>query len=134
MNLHPNRPRAKKAILADILAIDNPIAGTLTTTIRTLKNGTSSPHYHLQLWKNGKNHTTYVPTDKVEQVKQGIEQHKKLRALAEELEQAGVQAVLLGKPEAASGDDDVKKKSAFSKSSKPNRKKPPKSPSQPSPK
>ena len=131
MNLQPNRPRAKKAILAEILAIENPIAGTLTTTFRTLKNGAKAPHYHLQLWKNGKNQTTYVPRDKVEQVKQGIEQHKKLRELAAELEEDGVQAVLLGKTSAPGGDG-VKKKNASGTSSKPTRKKPPKPPSRPS--
>jgi hypothetical protein len=49
-----------------------------------------------------------VPIDKVEAVKHGIEQHKKLNALTEELAQAGLAIALHGDKEPA----DAKKKPA----------------------
>ena len=131
MNLPPNSPRAKMAIIADILAIDNPIAGTLTTTFRTLKDGSKQPHYHLQKSRKGKNITTYIPPEKVERVKQGIEQYKKLKALNDELEQAGLNNVLNSPGE--TGSEDVKKKQKSSTSPKNTRNTSPASRSRPSP-
>jgi hypothetical protein len=106
MNLPPTSPRSAAAILADILAIENPIRGSLTITHRPSKNGTTKTHYHLQKSVNGKNVTTYIPPEKAEEVQKGIEQHKKLRALMDELDASGLQTALHGQTNA----DDVKKK------------------------
>jgi uncharacterized surface protein with fasciclin (FAS1) repeats len=126
MNLSTTRPRATQAIFADILAIENPIRGSLTKVMRPLKNGTAYPHYHLQKWEKGKNVTQHIPIEKVEEVQKGIEQHKKLRELFEELENAGLFCTLNGMP------GDVKKNSKSSNSAKSSPSKSPKSSSRPS--
>ena len=115
MTLHTTRPAA--AIIADILTIKNPVKGTLTKTMRTLKNGSQYPHYHLQRSVKGKNITTYVPADKAENVMEGIRQQQRLTLLMEELAQAGLNAALADK--ADSGLE--KKRTSSSKTSSPTR-------------
>ena len=92
MNFPPTRHAA--AIFADINKIKNPIKGTLTKSVRTLKNGSERPHYHLQRSVKGKNVTTYVPPGKTARVSEGIGQQKKLDALVEELARHGLNSVL----------------------------------------
>jgi hypothetical protein len=96
MNLTPTSFRNRTAILADILAIENTVEGTLTVKKHICKDGTTSLYHQLQLWENGKNKTVCVPADKVEAVKQGIERQKQLDALVHELKSAGTHAVLAG--------------------------------------
>ena len=97
--------RDTSAILADIGAIRNPVAGTLTVVNRPLKGGGSYPHCHLQHWRGGRNVTTYVPPDRVEGVRAGIEARRRMESLMAELAAAGAAAALAGEAE-----DAVKKK------------------------
>jgi len=96
MNTSSGKHRDTSVILADIGAIRNPVAGTLTVVNRPLKNGGSYPHCHLQQWRGGKNVTTYVPPDRVERVKAGIEEHRRMESLVAELAAAGTAAALAG--------------------------------------
>ena len=95
MNSPHSTPRCRQEILADINAIKNVVEGTLTLTHqKTANNGQQRPHYHLQKWKNGRNNTVYVPIDKVQDVKKGIENRKQLEALMQELLATDTLAVL----------------------------------------
>jgi len=96
MNSPTTRSRAATAIIAEIIAIQNPVAGTLSKLKRTLKNGGEATYHILQRWENGKNVSAHVPEDKVEHVAQGIERHRRLKELFRELAEAGTLAVLAG--------------------------------------
>ena len=84
MSKHPTPPRDKKAIQADILSIQKPIAGTLSTLRRTLKNGQQKTYHILQRSHQGKHASSYVPHGQLEAVKKGIENRKRLELLMEE--------------------------------------------------
>ena len=119
MNSRTHLSRSRGQILADIHAIGNIVEGTLTLTHQKPdKNGIKRPHYHLQKWKNGKNNTVYVPLDKVEAVKKGIENRKRLQALMDELFAAETLAALDPEPPRAH-DPAVEAKKKRRKSSSP---------------
>ena len=90
MNAQPTRPRPKTAILAEINAIPHTVAGTLTEKRHLNKDGSVSVYHQLQRWTNGKNTTTYVPKNKLERVRQGIENARQRNTLLEELDEAGL--------------------------------------------
>ena len=97
--------RTTAAITADILAIQNPVAGTLTEIQRPSKGGKTRPHFHLQRWVDGKNQTSYVPAEKAAAVREGIARFKRLGELMNELAAAGATDILCGAAE-----DPAKKK------------------------
>jgi hypothetical protein len=96
--------RDRSAILADINAIENAIAGTLTEKRRELKGGGTAIYHQLQRWEGGRNVTVHVPSDKVGAVRAGIAGRARLDALLHELAAADTGAALAG------GDADKKKR------------------------
>jgi hypothetical protein len=130
MNASTTSPRAPAAILADIGAIHNPVKGTLSKVAKTLKNGESSTYYVFQYWENKRHVSVYLDEKKAVNVQEGIDRHKKLKRLFDELAQNGRTAVLTG----AAEDPAEKKKRTSSKTSTPRRRQAPASPSRPSPK
>jgi len=105
MNSSHTGPRATPAILAEISAIQNPVAGTLSQVARTLKNGETATYHILQYWEGRRHVSVYVPPDKLAEIRQGVERNSRLKALFNELAQNGRDAVLSG-----NADDPVKKK------------------------
>jgi hypothetical protein len=120
------RHRDRAAILADINAAGNTVAGTLTEKRRELKGGGTAVYHQLQRWEGGRNVTVHVPEGRVEAVRAGIEGRRRLDALLAELAAAGTAAALSG-----GADDPVKKKrrrpSGVSRGGSPGRR-PPRSP------
>ena len=96
--------RDRSAILADISAIENAIAGTLTEKRRELKGGGTAVYHQLQRWEGGRNVTVHVPAGKVGSVRAGIAGRARLDALLHELAAADTEAALDG------GDPDKKKR------------------------
>jgi hypothetical protein len=43
-----------------------------------------APFYKLQCWRNGKNHTRYVPQEEVPDLQEALAGHQRFQALAEE--------------------------------------------------
>ena len=94
--------RSREAILADISVIKYTVEGKLTEMRRVLKGGEKAVYYHIQCWDNGRNKTIYVPTNKIEEVRLGIENRKRLEALLHELAEADTLSILSGRQEDAS--------------------------------
>jgi hypothetical protein len=94
MNLHPTRPRPNTAILKEINAIPYAVPGTLTTKRYTKNDGSISVYHQLQQTVDGKNVTQYVPRDKFERVRQGVENFQRREKLLDELDKAGLHAAL----------------------------------------
>jgi hypothetical protein len=103
MTTEKTKHRDCSAILAEISAIGNIVAGTLC---EFRKGGSDTPHYHLQQWKDGKNVSTHVPRGSVASVREGIENRRRMEALTAELAAAGTAAALAGD----AGDGDKKKR------------------------
>jgi hypothetical protein len=103
MTTEKTTSRDRSAILAEINAIGNIVAGTLC---EFRKGGSDTPLYHIQQWKGGKNVSTHVPRGSVAAVREGIENRKRLEALVAELAAAGTVAALAGD----AGDGDKKKR------------------------
>jgi hypothetical protein len=99
------RHRDRAAILADINAVENAVAGTLTEKRRGLKGGGTAVYHQLQRWEGGRNVTVHVPASRVEAVRAGIEGRRRLDALLAELAAADTAAALSG-----GAGDPVKKK------------------------
>jgi len=104
--------RDRSAILAEIGAVENAIAGTLTEKCRELKGGGTAVYHQLQRWKDGRNVTVHVPADRVEAVRAGIAGRARLESLLQELADADTEAALAG------GDPDKKKRRRPSGSSR----------------
>jgi len=94
MNSTTTRPLAQTAILAENNNIILPVRGTLSSSKRKLKNGGETDYHVLQYWKDRKHVSIYVPPDKVEAVRRGIELRQKLEANALEKAEAGLHATL----------------------------------------
>jgi hypothetical protein len=100
--------RDRSAILADINKIGKTIAGTITVKTRKLANGKTAVYHQIQRWdkQNKRNMTFHVPAGKVEEIKTGVEKHKKMEALLTELAAADIRAAL----GAEASEDSLKKK------------------------
>ena len=125
MNSTTTRPTAKTANIAENNNITLPVRGTLSSSKRKLKNGGETDYHVLQYWKDRKHVSIYVPPDKVEAVRRGIELRQKLEAIALEKAEAGLHATLNPKPM----DKLEKKKTSSASSAKNARAKSPKKPS-----
>jgi len=105
MTTQKTKHRDRSEILGDMSAIENVVIGTLTEKRYKSAVGEETVYYQLQQWKEGRNETVYVPRDKVEFIKSGIEGHKRLEVLFHELAESDT-AVALHTP----AEDIVKKK------------------------
>jgi hypothetical protein len=105
MKTHHPAHRDASAILADINAIRNPVAGTLSEVSKTLKNGEETSFHILQYWDARRHVSIYIPPGKVAAVRAGVEGHGRLKALLRELSGASTHSILCGE-----ADDPLKKK------------------------
>jgi hypothetical protein len=101
MTKNTEKIRDASAIVAEMLEIKSPVAGTLSQIRRTLANGTESRHHILQYWKDGRHVSKHVPAGQVSQVRDGIQRHSRLKALLQELGEAGAREALRGAAEDA---------------------------------
>lgn len=71
----------RQAILQEMNAITRMERGKLCTQSR---GPSAPPFYKLQCWRNGKNHTRYVPQEEVPALQEALGGHQRFQQLAEE--------------------------------------------------
>lgn len=71
----------RQAILQEMNAITRMERGKLCTQSR---GPSAPPFYKLQCWRNGKNHTRYVPQEEVPALQEALVGHQRFQELAEE--------------------------------------------------
>ena len=71
----------RQAILQGMNAITRMQRGKLCTQSR---GPSAPPFYKLQCWRNGKNHTRYVPQEEVPALQEALAGHQRFQQLAEE--------------------------------------------------
>ena len=72
--MNENSPQA---ILDQIAQIPHMERGKLSI----LREGPNGPYYNLQSWENGKNHSRYVPREKVDQVQEALDGYQRFLGL-----------------------------------------------------
>lgn len=107
----PSR-RSRTEIIAAITAIPAAIQGKICEQVKTLANGQQAKYYNLQYWHDGRNHTTHIPKDKLEEFRKAVDGGTRLRRLADELSELDSASIL-------SSSDHLKKKSPKSPSRAP---------------
>ncbi len=71
----------RQAVLQEMNAISRMERGKLCTQSR---GPSAPPFYKLQCWRNGKNHTRYVPQEEVPALQEALAGHQRFQQLAEE--------------------------------------------------
>ena len=75
----------RTAILAELATIHVTLRGKLTEQQRPSATGGRHVYYRLQSWRDGRNHTRYIPADQVEEVRIAIANHHRLQDLTRQL-------------------------------------------------
>lgn len=75
----------RTAILAEMATIHVTLRGKLTEQRRPSATGGQHVYYRLQSWRDGRNHTRYIPPDQVAEVRIAIANHHRLQALTQQL-------------------------------------------------
>ncbi len=77
-------PPDKTHLLQQIAAIDAMERGKLSAYSFKERPGASGPYHKLQYWREGKNHTRYVPEAELPAVKAALAGHARFRQLTEQ--------------------------------------------------
>jgi hypothetical protein len=78
-----NPPITPQALLEQILQLQRMEHGSLSV----IGHGPNGPYYNLNSWEDGKNQCRYVPKDKVPDVQQAIQNHRKYQQVTEQYAQ-----------------------------------------------
>ena len=106
-NKSSKRTRSRAEILAEIAALPPSVQGRISSYKNVRKNGTTVIYHNLQWWAEGRNHSLFIPADKVQQIKEAIKQGKQLQKLVHELSLADAREII-------SSDSTLKKNSRTS--------------------
>jgi len=104
----PSR-RSRAEILAAIAKIPAAVQGKICSMTKTLADGSTATYYNLQQWRDGKNHTTHIPTERLAEFRKALEGGESLRSLEAELSDIDAESIL-------SSASSLKKKSRKSRS------------------
>jgi hypothetical protein len=106
----------KTNILNQIAQIDHMEQGKISTVIFKDRPAQAGPYYKLQYWKEGKNHTRYVPVEQLKHLQEAVDGYAKFQELTEQYAQLIIADTRSELQQLSTG---VKKKTQHLKSSLP---------------
>lgn len=97
MKASTNPDSARKSALDELALLTSIELGTLSEfhRIKPATDGSSAvrsgPYFKHQRWENGRNRSTYIPSDQVESLRQDLENGKRFQQITADLAAAAIQ-------------------------------------------
>jgi hypothetical protein len=113
-----NPDSARKSALDELASLTSIELGTLSEFHRVKQSPDGSgavrggPYFKHQHWENGRNRSTYIPSDQVESLRQDLENGKRFQQITADLAAAAIQQSRARRSAAAPTPDTAEKKTS----------------------